>query len=129
ELLRQVEAQPFGELDGARDGGAVLREALDDLAGREQDALVVAAPFGLAPVEGAAVADGDQDVLQRRAPGMVRVDVAGDERGDAELLCEPAKCGVASCVAAFVRTLQLDEEAVAPERVREPCGGVGIPDG
>src|SRR5262249_27596736 len=122
ELLRQVEAQPLGELDGARNGGAVLREPLDDLPGREQDALVVAAPFGLTSVERAAVADGDEDVLQRRAPRMVRVDVAGDKRGDAELLREVAKRRVAACVAAFVRTLQLDEEAVAAERICEPCG-------
>src|SRR5262249_21876479 len=37
ELLRQVEPQPFGQLDRTGDGGTVLGEAVDDLPGSEQE--------------------------------------------------------------------------------------------
>ena len=67
ELLGQVEAEPLGELGGAGDGVAVVREALGDLGGCEQDGLVVAAPLGLAALERGVVADRDEHVLQRRA--------------------------------------------------------------
>src|SRR5205085_7023679 len=40
ELLGQVELEPLGELGGARHGVEVVREALRDLAGREEDAFV-----------------------------------------------------------------------------------------
>src|SRR4029079_18200640 len=84
ELLGQVETESFGKLDGARDSRAILREALDELRRSEQHTLVVASPFGLAAVERAAVANGDEDVLERRTALMVGVDVARDERRDAE---------------------------------------------
>ena len=64
ELLCQVEAKPLGELDGAGDRSAVLRETLHHFRRREQDALVIATPLGLAAVEGAAVTDRDENVLQ-----------------------------------------------------------------
>src|SRR5262249_6260602 len=129
ELLRQVEPQPFGQLDRTGDGGTVLREAVDDLPGSEQDGLVVAAPLGLAPVERAAVPDGDEHVLQRRAAWMVCMDVAGDERRHPERVGEIAQRGVATRVAALVRTLQLDEEAICAESPREPRRTVRIADG
>src|SRR6266702_1261055 len=126
ELLRQVEAQPLGELDGARDRSAVLRETLHHLGRRKQNALVIATPLGLATVEPAAVPNGDQDVLQRRAAPMVRMDVAGDDRRDAELLGETAEGGVVARVAALVRSLELDEEAVRSEGTCQTRGAVRI---
>jgi hypothetical protein len=129
ELFRQVEAKPLGELDRTSDGVAVLRETLDDLTGREQHGLVVAAPFGLAPVERAAVANGDEHVLQRRAARMVRVHVSRDEGRHSELLRELAKHSIAARVAALVWALQLDEEAVGAERLCEPRGRVRVADG
>ena len=84
ELLGQVEPQPVGELDRERDCGTILREAFDDLRRREQDALVVATTLGLAAVERAPVADGDEDVLERRAAQIVRVHVSRDDRPDAQ---------------------------------------------
>ena len=65
--------EPLGELDGARDGVAVVREALGHLVGREQHALAVAAPLALAAVERGAAADRDEHVLEReRGAGGAR---------------------------------------------------------
>ena len=129
ELLREVEAEPLGELDGARHCGAILRETLDDLTRREQDAFVVAAPLGLAAVQRAAVTDGDEDILQRRAARVMCMHVTGHERRHAERLGELAQGGVAASVPTLVRPLQLDEEALASEGPGEPLGGVRIADG
>ena len=49
-------------------------------AGASEHALVVAAPLALAAVERGAVADRDEHVLERRAPRVVRVHVAGRDR-------------------------------------------------
>jgi hypothetical protein len=59
---------------------------------------------------------------------VVRVDVAGCDRLDAQVLGEVAKQGVAMHVAALEGPLQLDEEAIQPECVGQPGGGVGIAD-
>ena len=126
ELLCQVEAQPLGELDGSRDRSAVLRETLHHLGRREQDALVIAAPLGLAAVEGAAVTDGDENVLQRCPARMVRMNVAGDDRPDAERLGKIAQACVAARVATLVRTLELDEEALAAECAGQPRGSIRV---
>src|SRR5919197_3317793 len=60
---------------------------------------------------------------------MVRVHVAGDERRYADRLGEVAQDDVAAHVAALVRTLQLDEEAVATECLCEVRGGVRVANG
>ena len=87
---------------------------------------MVAAPLALAAVERGAAADRDEHVLERRAAGVVRVHVAGGDRAHAKRLGEVAERRVAARVAALVRALQLDEEAVAPERAGEPRGGVRV---
>ena len=45
---------------------------------------MVAAALGLAAVERAPVADGDEDVLERGTAQIVRVHVSRDDRPDAE---------------------------------------------
>ena len=87
---------------------------------------MVAAPLLLAALERGAAADGDEDVLERGAAAVVRVDVSRRDRRDAERLRELAQARVAARVAALVRTLQLDVEAVAAERAREPHRGVRV---
>ena len=87
-----------------------------DVCRRAQDALAVAAPLLLAAVERGAAADRDERVLEERAPRRVGVDVAGGDGGDAEVLGEVAESRVATHVAALVRTLELDEEALAGRR-------------
>ena len=129
ELLRQVELEALRELTGALDRGSVVGEALVHLLRREQHRLVVAAPLALAAVERRAVADRDERVLQADARARVRVRVAGDDGLDAERLREVAQRSVAAHVAALVRPLQLDEEAVAAERVREPRRRVRVANG
>src|SRR5205823_6260853 len=103
ELLRQVELESLGELARARDGVGVVGEALGDLGGREQDALPVAAPLGLAALERRAVPDRHERVLEHGPLVAVRVHVAGDDRVDAERLGEVAERGVAARVAALER--------------------------
>src|SRR5439155_6974050 len=129
ELLGQVESEPLGELDGTRDRIAVVGEALHHLGGGAQDGLVVSSPLGLAAVEGTAVADGNEDVLQRCSARMVRVDVAGGDRRDAERLSELAQDRVPACVAALVRPLKLDEEAIAPEAAGQARGRIRTANG
>ncbi len=90
---------------------------------------MVSAALALAAFERRPVADGDERILERRAPQMVRVDVAGRDRRDAQIGCEVAQERVPARVSALVRTLELDEEAVASERAREPGGGVRVADG
>ena len=58
---------------------------------------------------------------------MVRVDVAGRDRLDAQVLGEVAEQEVAARVASLVRALELDEEAVS-EGGGKPCGPVRVDD-
>ena len=74
------------------------------------------------------MADRDENVLERRAARMVRVDVAGDDCLDAGVLGEIAQERVAACVAALERPLQLDVEPLPPERAGELGGGVRVVD-
>ena len=74
------------------------------------------------------MADRDEDVLERGAAGMVRVGVAGDDSLDAGVHGEIAQERVATRVAALERPLQLDVEALAPERARELGCGVRVAD-
>ena len=87
---------------------------------------MVAAPLLLAALERGAAADGDEDVLQRGAAAVVGVDVSRRDGLDAERLRELAQARVAPRVAALVRPLQLDVEAVAAEGAREPHRGVRV---
>ena len=116
------------ELGRARDRIAVFGEAIRHFLRRHEHRLVVAAPLALAAVERAAVLDRDEHVLQRGAARIVRVHVAGRDRLHAQRLREIAELGIAARVAALVRPLQLDVEAVAAERARELGGEVRIVD-
>jgi hypothetical protein len=89
---------------------------------------VVPAPLRLAAVERGAVADRDERVLERRPARVVRVDVAGRDRADAERLREVAERAVAARVAALVRPLELDVEALGPERLGELARRVRVAD-
>ena len=126
ELLRQVEREPLRELGGAQHRVPVVGEALEHFLGRCEHALVVAAPLALAAVERGARADRDEHVLERGAARVVRVHVSRRDGVHVQRLRQVAQRRVAARVAAFVRSLQLDEEAVAAERLREPRRGVRI---
>ena len=58
----------------------------------------------------------------------MRVDVAGRDRLDAEVLREVAQQRVPAGVSSLERALDLDEEALAPERRREPRRAVRVAD-
>ena len=108
---------------------AVFGEAVGHLRRRAEDALAVAAPLALGAVQSRAVPDGHERVLEHGATLAVRVDVAGRHRLHAEGLGEIAQCCVAPRIAALVRTLKLDEEALTAERRGEPGGGIRIAHG
>ncbi len=129
ELLGQVELEASGQLDRARDGRPVFGEAIGHLRGWAENALPVAAPLALGAVQRRAMANGDERILEHGAATAVRVHVAGGDGLHAERLRQVAQRGVATGVAAFVRALELDEEAVAAERGGDPGGGVRIADG
>ena len=119
ELLREVELEPLREDRAPLGSRAVEGEALEHLLGRAQVALAVPAPLRLAALERGAAADRDEDVLEQRAPRMVRMDVPGRDRLDAEVLGEVAQESEPPRVSALERPLELDEEALAAERSRE----------
>ena len=129
ELLRQVELETLRELTGALDRGSVVGETLVHLLRCEQHRLVVAAPLALAAVERRAVADRDERVLQADARARVRMRVAGDDGLDAQRLREVAQRSVPAHVAALVRPLQLDVEAVAAEGLRKSRRRVRVANG
>jgi hypothetical protein len=87
---------------------------------------VVPPPFLLAAVQRCAAADRDERVLESAPPLVVRVDVPGGDRGDPEVAGELAEGGVPPGVAALVRALKLDEEALSAERGSHTCGRIGI---
>ena len=57
---------------------------------------------------------------------MVRVDVAGGDSADAEIAGELAQRRIPPGIAAQVRPLELDEEALPPEGAGEPGGAVRV---
>ena len=126
ELLGEVELEPLREHRAPLRGGAVEGEALEHLLGRAKVALPVPAPLGLAALERGPAADRDEDVLQERAPRMVRVDVAGRDGLHAEVLGEVAQKAEPTCVSSLERPLELDEEALAAEGAREASGRVRV---
>ena len=72
------------------------------------------------------MADRDEHVLERGAARIVRVDVAGDDGLDAGMRGEVAQERVPAGVAALERPLQLDVEALPPERAGELGGRVRV---
>jgi hypothetical protein len=88
---------------------------------------VVAAPLRLAAVERGATSDRDEDVLERGPARVVRVDVPRRDRGDAQRLGKVPQGSEPPRVAALVRPLELDEEALGPERPRQRRRSVRAP--
>ena len=120
ELRREIELEALRDLGGAGDGcGVDAGEAVGDVGRGEQDALAVAAALLLRAVERGTAADRNERVLQQRAAWSVGVDVAGGDRGHPELLGEVAESDVPAHVAAGEGPLELDEEALAAECLRE----------
>ena len=89
---------------------------------------MVAAPLALAAVEGGAVADRDEGILEAQPALVVGVDVAGGDGRHAERGGELLEGGVPAGVAALVGALQLDVERTR-EDAGESCGGVRVAHG
>ena len=119
EVLGQVELETCRELAGALDGVAVEREALRQLARSGEDALAVAAPLRFAAVQRGAVTDRHEHVLEGGPALVVRMRIAGRDGAYVKRLGQLAQGGVAALVAALVRALELDEEALGPEGSRQ----------
>ena len=124
----QPVAEVAGEVEAAapRDAhrvrrrlGVVAREALGLLLGTAQPELGVGTALGVRFVEGRAVADRDQHVLQPVPLARVVVHVAGADDAHAGPLGEPHERLVARAVAVDVVVLQLDEDLLRPEPADE----------
>jgi hypothetical protein len=126
EPAAEVEPQALGEPLGLEHRVGVVAEALGHRVGGREDMGRVAAPRGLGLVERPPQPNGDERVLERHARALVRVDVAGRHARHAEPLGELRQEAVAAAVAACERALELDAQAVAPERgeqaAAERCG-------
>jgi hypothetical protein len=129
ELLREIELEPLGELFGDANSVRILPKAGGRFLRRKERDLLIAAPLSLARFERDFLFHRYEHVLKVDAPRVMRMDVAGSDRADAKLGGEVAQRGAPARVAAAVRTLELDEEAVRPEGAGEPGGCVGIPNG
>ena len=126
ELLGQVELESLGERGAPFRGGTVEGEALEHLLGRAQVALAIPAPLGLAALERGSAANRDEDVLQQRASRMMRVDVAGRDRLDTEVLGEIAQETEPPRIPPLERALELDVEALATECACKTRGRVRV---
>ena len=132
-------AEVAGEVEGAapsnahrvgRRLGVVAREALGLLGGAAQPELGVGTPLRMGLVEGRAVADRDQHVLQPVPLACVVVHVAGADDAHAGPLGQPYERLVARSVAMDVVVLQLDEDllrAKPADEARERGGGLSAP--
>ena len=130
ELLREVELEPLGELGGARDGVGSSGKRSAIASGGSRTRLVVAAALALAPSSDVRLRIATSASWSERAPAVVRVDVAGRDRLDAERLRELAAARALRLrVAALVRPLELDEEPVLAEDRRQlaPRRSVRVP--
>ena len=123
EVAGEVEAQGVGQALGLGDRVGVVGEAGGHGLRRGEDVAVVAAAQGLGGVERGVLADGHEGVLQPRARGRVRVDVARGHAGDAEAVGERGQAAVERAVVAVEGALQLDAEGVAPEGAQQPAHG------
>ena len=121
ELGGEVELQALCDRDRPSGRRRVdAREPLDHLPRRAQHRLAVPTPLALAPVERGPAADRDERVLEERPSRGVRVDVSRRDGLDPEVLGQVAERGVPPGVAPLVRSLELDEEPLPPERGCEP---------
>ena len=91
-----------------------------------EDELLVTPPFGLAAVERRPLPDRDERILEPGAPRVMRMNVARGNSADTEIAGELAQPCIPPGIAAQVRPLELDEEALPSERAAEPCRAVRI---
>ena len=120
EVARQVEAAtPRDPHRVRRRLGVVAREALGLLLGAAQPELGVRPALGVGLVEGRAMADRDQHVLQPVPFGRVVVHVTRAGHAHARPLGERDQRLVARAVAVDVVVLQLDEDLLRPEPAGE----------
>lgn len=119
EVAGEIERDALGDLARGADGLGDVAERVGHLRGRPQHGAAVAAPDALRGVQGEAVADGDERVLQQRAPGVVGVDVAGGHHrysgGAGQVAERPGVCAPP----ADERPLQLDVHRPRVEPARQ----------
>ena len=123
EVAGEVEAQRVGQARGLGHRLGVVGEARGHRLRRGEHVAVVAAAQRLGGVERGVLADGDEGVLQPRARGRVRVDVARRHARHAEPGGQRGQAAVERAVVAGEGALQLDAEGVAPEGAQQPAHG------
>ena len=120
EVAREVELDPFREPRGLRDRVGMVGEPRRHVGGGDHHRCAVATALGLGLVEARQQAHRHERVLETRAVRMVGVHVARRNAGHAQPLGELREHAVARAVAAPERALELDAEALAPERGEQP---------
>ena len=115
QVAGEVEPQPLGQARGLGHGLRVVGEQRRHLGRAAQHRVAVAAPLGLGAVEGRAVADRHEGVLQQRAPGGVRVGVARRHARHAGALGQPREVPRQAPVAPRAGVLDLHADVVRPE--------------
>ena len=119
EVRGEVEPEPLRKAARFLDRVRMVREASRHRLRRREDVRGVPSPQGLRLVEGGAGADGHEGVLERDAIASVGVDIARGHAGNPQPLGELREVAVATAVAAGERALELDPEAIRPERAQK----------
>ena len=125
----QVEGSaPLGNPERVRHRVGPLTEAGRRLIRRRQVEAGVGAPAAVGAVQGGAVADGGEDVLEAVPLGAVVVDVACGHHREPQPVGQAPEGSVAGPISLHPVLLKLNEEAVGPERPGQPPGE-GLPRG
>ena len=119
ELFEREAGDALGDLQGAADGLRVVAEEAEHFGGALDVAFGVGEEVEAGLLDGAALADAGENVLEFTAGGVVVVDVVGGDEGDPEGAGEPGEFGEAGFVVAVVNAGGGEGEAVVVEGFAE----------
>ncbi len=116
QVVGEIEfAAAFGDFDCVRERRGPFVEELGHLFGGAKVELTVRAAELMGVVQGGAVMDGDQHVLQPVAVGKVVMDIPGGDVAQAQLVRQPDQGANALDIAMDFVVLQLDEDRIASQ--------------
>ena len=124
QVAGQVELTALGDADRVGYRFRVIAEQLGHLFRRLQVVLGVLAALAVGGVQGRAVLDGHQHVLEAVALPYVAVDVAGGDGAQAQVLRQVGQGAVAAGIAVDEVVLELNEEVGGAEPLEVAAGGL-----
>ena len=117
QILGEIERRAtLGDHPGVGYRVRPVAEQSGDLGGRAQVKLAVGPPHGVGAVEGGAMPDGNQHVLQAMPPPFVVVHITGRDHGEAGEVSEVGQGVGERVIAAHGIPLELDEKPLLAER-------------